>query len=291
MTDLEERLRAELRHHAERAPGAAPLAEQIIAAARTQPRPLGRRGWPTWSMPLLAAGAVAAIVTGVFVGVAQIKHSADPGVPGIGTHAPTLTNPAPTPLTSTAAPSPSTSVPVVPPPNRSTPPNTSHSPTSTELAGVQLLDVTFASEDHGVALASADCVSGPGTCTALLRTTDGTTWQSMPGARFNVPGVNGCADPCVTHLRYATDDIGYAFGPSAFYVTTDGGRDWARQPGGATELETLNGYVLRVRTDGASCPACGLLQRSSVRGTSFIARDAPTQRVINRLWTRVKTGR
>lgn len=76
----------------------------------------------------------------------------------------------------------------------------------------------------------------------------------MPGAQFNVDGVNGCADPCVDHIRFATAQIGYAFGPSAFFMTTDGGDTWHRQPGGAIQLETLDDNVIRVTGTGSGCP-------------------------------------
>ena len=63
----------------------------------------------------------------------------------------------------------------------------------------------------------------------------------MPGTEFNVPGeTGGCATRCVQHIRFATDQIGYAFGPHALLMTTDGGLDWTPQSGGADALETLN---------------------------------------------------
>jgi hypothetical protein len=63
-----------------------------------------------------------------------------------------------------------------------------------------------------------------------------------------------CADVCVSHVRFATDQTGYVFGPSALFVTTDGGAHWIRQAGGASALETLDGNVIRVTSTGSGCP-------------------------------------
>ena len=65
----------------------------------------------------------------------------------------------------------------------------------------------------------------------MFRTTNGKTWTSMPGAAFNVPGVESCADPCVEHIRFANDKVGYAYSSSALFMTLDGGADWVQQPG------------------------------------------------------------
>jgi photosystem II stability/assembly factor-like uncharacterized protein len=108
----------------------------------------------------------------------------------------------------------------------------------------------------------------------LLRTTDGTSWHGMSGAAFNVDGVRNCADPCVTGLRFATDRIGYAYGPQALYMTTDGGAHWRRQPGGALALETLNGDVIRVDAGSPSgCPGpCNLEVATAAIGSGHWAR-------------------
>jgi photosystem II stability/assembly factor-like uncharacterized protein len=138
-----------------------------------------------------------------------------------------------------------------------------------KLRGVRVLDLSFAGADDGWALASADCVRGAGRCTALLRTTDGSSWRSMPGAAFNVSGVKGCAYPCVAHLRFADDRVGYAYGSSAFLMTIDGGATWQRQPGGAEFLETLDGNVVRVVSDGSGCPGpCNVGVQTAPIGSS-----------------------
>jgi photosystem II stability/assembly factor-like uncharacterized protein len=243
--ELGRELRASLARHAADAPGGELLAERILAeAGRTDAgrtpappsrdpsgdpsrRPSRRRGRPTWTLPLVAADAVAGLVTAA-VGLARVhphRDSAPP--PGVSGSAPVR----PTPTPRATSPSPATS------------PSAVH---RVDLRGVRVRDLTFVGPDDGWALGSADCMSGPGRCTALLRTTDGRSWPGMRGAAFNVPGVDHCADPCVSGLRFADDRIGYAFGPSALFMTSDGGAHWTRQPGlGASALETLDGNVLR----------------------------------------------
>ena len=84
-----------------------------------------------------------------------------------------------------------------------------------------------------------------------------------------MPGVKACRAPCVQHVRFATDRIGYAFGPAAFFITTDGGRDWQRQTGGALAVETLDGNVVRLRSSGSGCPGpCGLSIQTAIVGST-----------------------
>ncbi|HET6876522.1 MAG TPA: hypothetical protein VFH38_03240 [Jatrophihabitans sp.] len=257
---LEAALRATLTEHARHAPAADVLAERILAAVDAPPpardlygRPPARpRAWRSWATPLVAAASVAA-VAGAVVGVAHltagtprpvaappppqsspVQHSGDRVFSTLG-HPHARSRSRPSPRSSYASPPPSASV-------------------AAGLRGVRVLDLTFTGTDDGWALASADCLYRTGRCTAVLRTRDGTHWSGMPGAAFNVPGVQHCAAPCVTHLRFADDRVGYAFGPSTMFMTTDGGRSWQRQPGGALALETLDGNVIRVVAKGTGCP-------------------------------------
>lgn len=246
MTDkfdpLTEGLRESLARHAADAPRGDYLAERIIATAeQTGPTAHRPRGWRTWTLPLIAAGAVAGVVAAV-VGIENFHPSAGPVQPGTHgrTQAPTVDQTTPLPTTTPTVAS-TTTVATTPP-----------APAG-QLTNVQVADLTFA-DNMGWALGSADCVNGPGRCTAMWRTSDGRNWTSMPGAAFNVPGVNGCADPCVEHIRFANDQVGYAFGQSALFLTSDGGASWQRQPGGALQLETLDGNVIRVTSSHSGCP-------------------------------------
>jgi photosystem II stability/assembly factor-like uncharacterized protein len=111
------------------------------------------------------------------------------------------------------------------------------------LRDVRIRDLTFAGTDDGWALATADCPHRPGRCTAVLRTHDGTRWRLLRWVSFDL------------QIRFANDRVGYAFGPSGFFMTTTGGRTWQRQPGGGIALETLDGNVVRVVAHGSGCPA------------------------------------
>lgn len=256
---VEASLRETLIEHARHAPATDEVARRIVAAIERPPahptQPAPPRGLRTWGLPLVAAAGVAVVVTAV-VGLSALRPQADRAPAGTDTSTSTVTPSAePYPTTQPSSPYRSSI------PHRSqTSIRTSRGATkvtpavdTSTLHGVRVLDLTFVGANEGWALASANCVYAPGTCTALLRTTDGTTWHSMPGASFNVAGVGSCADPCVQHLRFADDRIGYAFGPDALFMTRDGGTSWARQPGGADALETLAGNVIRV-VDPHNCP-------------------------------------
>jgi photosystem II stability/assembly factor-like uncharacterized protein len=92
----------------------------------------------------------------------------------------------------------------------------------------------------------------------------------MPGAAFNVPGVENCSSPCVEHIRFANDKVGYAFSADTLFMTLDGGTNWVQQPGlGANALETLNGNVIRVVSSGTGCPGpCNVRVETSAIGSA-----------------------
>lgn len=252
-------LRSSLARHADEAPSGGLLAERIIHSAPATAPGRGRRFWEwrTWALPLVAAGAVGAVVAAVSAieNYHPTAHQARPAATGTHTLSPALPTPAPP---------------------TSTPANHVVAPVGqTSLHGVRVLDLTFAGDDRGWALASADCVSGPGRCTALLRTTDGRTWRDVAGGAFNVPGVKNCAAPCVRHLRFANDQVGYAYGPDAFFMTTDGGRSWSPEDGGAILLESLDNNVVRVTSSGTGCPGpCDIrVQTAALGARNWAAAD------------------
>lgn len=265
MNDFESRLRASLRRHAQDAPDGDRLAERILrdTSAGTAPS-RRRREWRTWTFPLAAAGAVAAIA-GALVGVNQVHHhSATPAGP-MSTAPSVLASPVPT-----NAPSSLPTLTTTAPPSQPTLPPT--------LRGVRVLDATFVGPDDGWLLASADCLNGkPGKCTAMLRTTDGgRRWTSMPNPGVNVPGVKGCANPCVDHIRFATAKAGYAYGDGyygsgAFLITTDGGKSWQpQQQADVVALETLDNNVIRVTTTQPGCgpPGCTYQVQTAAIGST-----------------------
>ena len=264
-----EALRDSLARHATEAPRGDLLAERIIAD--TQRETAARRGfrsWPTWTLPLITAGAVAAVVAAV-VGIENFRPSAS-GPVQPGSQVPSVVQTTPAPVS-----------PTTPQPSTQTTDGTSRTasvPPPSGLTNVQVTDLTFYGDNLGWALGSADCVNGPGRCTAVLRTTDGQHWTGMPGADFNVVDAQGqCADPCVEHIRFATPEIGYAFGASAFFMTHDGGQSWQRQDGGAVALETLDDNVIRVTGSASGCPGPCItgVETSGIGSTAWTASDFP----------------
>jgi len=120
-------------------------------------------------------------------------------------------------------------------------------------------------------LGSARCLTGPGICGAIVRTTDG-------GSSFaGIPSPPVSAND-VTQLRYANALDGYAFDPE-LWATTNGGTSWARiaAPGAVTELAAADGeaYALACATASSSCQSMELL-RSSVGSLSWRPVSTPT---------------
>jgi photosystem II stability/assembly factor-like uncharacterized protein len=115
--------------------------------------------------------------------------------------------------------------------------------------------MTFVSDVNGYALGTVKCHSGR--CVSVLRTADGGAhWAQVtaptvhPGGRFNV-----CLShqPCVSQIRFATPEVGYAFDPSLF-LTTDGGSRWRQLRGlSVTSLETADNTAIRVASKGQGC--------------------------------------
>lgn len=259
MNDIENRLRATLAEQAKQAPPGAALAERILAEVDSPARVLRpRHGWRTWTMPLLAAAAVAAIVATV-VGIQNDRHTAAPVAPAVShgvTASPTVDSsptPAPTP---TSMPAPAT-VPA--------------DPNSIGLDHFQAIDITFVGSKDGWALGNSDCLNDSAkTCAAMVFTTDGgTSWHSMKQPPGDV-AATGCGALCFERIRFATDRIGYAFGPTSFAMTKDGGATWQRESGGAEALETLDGNVIRlVAKSSSGCPGpCDVSVETAMIGSS-----------------------
>jgi photosystem II stability/assembly factor-like uncharacterized protein len=162
------------------------------------------------------------------------------------------------PITS-VVPLPTSAPTTVPDPTRTTAP----APHAAGLSHFTVVDLTFVSLDDGWAIGTAECLSESASpsvppCIGMVHTTDGgRTWGSLLNPPANIPNGGACSDPCIQHIRFANEQIGYAYGPSAFFMTTDGGKGWQREPGGADALETLDGNVIRVAArHGCSPPGC-----------------------------------
>jgi photosystem II stability/assembly factor-like uncharacterized protein len=245
--EFESELRATLTNCAGRAPSGELLAERIIqealAGPSKPPREFHRSRWRNWTLPLIAAGSVAAIV-GSLVGVSRIHNIAAPVHPATTGSSPS----APAYSSAVVVPQPGPSRSGSPQP--STPATSPPANNPTGLSRFRVLDLSFVSSDDAWALGTAACLRDPAQlCTALAHAPDGMRWAAVIGSHstpFNVAGVNGCAAPCVQHIRFATDQVGYAYGPDALFMTTNGGTSWTHPPGGADALETLAGNVIRV---------------------------------------------
>jgi hypothetical protein len=133
------------------------------------------------------------------------------------------------------------------------------------LPGFQVLSMSFVSDQDGFALGTLSC--GTSRCSALLASTDGgASWTQLAApttaaptlAAEAGPGVSCPAgQPCSAQVRFATQQIGYAYDPS-LVMTTDGGAHWRLQSAPpVTSLEAADGTVARVATPaeppGASC--------------------------------------
>lgn len=243
--DIERELRASLAEHARQAPDGARLAERIIAET-DRPRAVRepRSRWRGWTLPAIAAAAVAAVV-GAVVGVGQLHR---PEAHTARQTTPTVTSPAPVTTHESHQP-----------PVSSTPPSVATSTGST-LSPIphafRVADLTFVGADEGWALGSGQCLDGsPGRCVSIIHTVDGgQSWANVQTPPADVGKGASCpsAKPCISHLRFADDQVGYAYGPTSLFMTTDGGQHWASQSGGADALETLSGNVIRI-TDNCGC--------------------------------------
>lgn len=250
----------------ERMIGAALAGPASPAPQPTRPRD---RGWQAWILPAAAAVLVALLASSVLIG-GKLLHSS-PDQPG--------TSASPLPSGSSSAPSsaPSSS----PAPSASTAP--SGTPTAVPVgpaggpvpAGFRAADLTWISTTDGWALGTAPCGQPP--CTSIVRTTDGgKSWVGIPAPVAGLFGADGCASNCLTSLRFANPLVGYAFGPSALYLTTDGGQNWRQQAGPAYALEIGDGTVLRVTNSSGPAADCAInagcpfkIQRAVIGATSW----------------------
>jgi len=153
--------------------------------------------------------------------------------------------------------------------------------------------LSFVGVDDGWALASAGCLGGPGVCTAIYNTTNGTTWHRLPDAPFNVGGAGGdigceASSPCVDGIRFANATDGYVFGNAALYMTTDGGDTWARQSGfGADSLEIGGGMVTRISIDNVPHP---VVEQAPVGSTTWTPIRLPGGTPITQIGGGVSVG-
>jgi photosystem II stability/assembly factor-like uncharacterized protein len=262
--DMENSLRSLLAERAQQAPTGDLLADQIIARAGSDTvRSLRTHRRRAWTLPLLTAAAVAAVVAGT-VAVSSLHPSTSKG------------RPAALPSQSTISQAPVSSPTSTPPVTTFNNPSdlattANSSATAIGLENFSVGDLTFVGNDIW-ALGTATCLtSGQGVCTAFVHSSDGTHWTTVASTPFNVPGdtgTNDCAVRCVSHIRFASEKVGYVYGPSSLLMTLDGGQSWQPQSGGAVALETLSGNVIRVEESTGCPPGCTFTVQTAKVGST-----------------------
>jgi hypothetical protein len=261
--DFDQRVRDMMRTRATHAPDDYPVVQHVLHEVQARPAaPAGERrsSWRSWLVPLVAAGAVAAVAATV-VGVetfrpsAQHHHLPGAGIPGTQLSPPvpsTQPTPTPTGTASTARPASGAEA----------------------LKGYHILDLSYVG-DTAWALARTACAAPAPCASVVARSDNGGAWRLVFGPTLQWT-TSGCTNPdCVAdHIRFATPDIGYVFGSSSLYLTTDGGRSWTQQPGGALALETLDGNVIRTQT--ACLPGCPVtVQTAPIGSDTWALRTLP----------------
>jgi photosystem II stability/assembly factor-like uncharacterized protein len=300
-TDTATQLREALAAEARTVTAGPAFTERVIGAARalpaTVPTPFpgpfsaddgstaGQRGWRGWILPVAAAAVVVALLAAVLVGSSLLRPDHQPPTAQLSQPpSPSISAPAPsTTSTPSGTGKPSgTGTSSVPTPS-ATPPASSGAPSTPAQGGLpdggpvpsgfRAVDLTWVSNDMGFALGTAPCNTAP--CTSIVRTVDGgKSWVGLPAPKAMLSQTDTCTGNCdqVTHLRFANPEVGYAFSPNALFLTTDGGRHWAKQPGAsAYSLEIVEGMVLRVGGQAPYCaPGCDFkVQRAPIGGTDW----------------------
>jgi len=136
-------------------------------------------------------------------------------------------------------------------------------PAASALTGSYLVDLTWLSSERGWALAAAPCSSG--LCPRVAATRNGgRSWTALSAPS----GLSGNWQAEISSIRFATDKVGYLFGP-ALYLTRDGGHSWQRVRSRPVEaLEPAAGSVIRVVYDHGGCPGpCNRTVQEAVPGS------------------------
>lgn len=190
------------------------------------------------------------------------------------------------PLAHSVARAGSSAATVITTPSASSPSTSARRRITTAASGAPefaVVDVSFVGA-QGWALGSTACGAGSRRCAALAHSSDGgRAWTRLPAPPAHIfdPAYpndiddSDCASPCVGRVQFATDTVGYLFdgsditdGTRALFMTTDGGRSWHRQSGGADAIVASEGSVFRVTDSGGCPPSCRYYLNSSTVATS-----------------------
>ncbi|MCW2522645.1 MAG: hypothetical protein JWO63_980 [Frankiales bacterium] len=274
-------LRAGLIAEAASARVSSDLAERVIAQAESPQSAVGPNGagggldrgsraWRSWLLPLAAAVVIAILIGSAVTAVRLVSGGGDNSGGQPAPLSPQPTQSAPTPAPSSDGPAQSSTAPT--PSSAATGGPTSSvtaaGPSGPVPAGFRATDVTWISLEDGWALGTAPCATAP--CTSIVRTSDGgKSWVGIPAPKAYLYSVESCPSQtaaCVTSLRFANAEVGYAFGQNSLFMTVDAGRTWQRQTGGALSLEVADGTALRLSTK--CLPGCPLTVASAPVGSS-----------------------
>ena len=236
----------------------------------------------TW-VPYLAGAAAAAVVVGA-MGWNAVDRGND-AAPASASSTRVLPQTATPTVTSSARTLPST------PPPVPSPSTTTSGPLPAPLT-FSVVSLTNGGDGHLRALGAATCAGGK-PCTSVVGSDDdGRTWTAR--ATFETETAKGMArrtpdrDNQLTGLRFATPDIGYAFGSKAFR-SVDGGRRFTPFDVGGRpvlSLEVGGGTVWMVTASkcqhgqGAGVHGCSDLEvwsapTTATRATRVVALDTP----------------
>ena len=208
---------------------------------------------------LIVTGAVALLALGAATFTVLTSGSSTPPAP-----------PSQLALGSPGAPAPT--------PASSSTPRSTASPAAPVPVGFVGTDLSFVSATTGWALGTAPCTAP--TCTSLLATSDGgKTWTGRPAPVAALVGEPACTDQrsCISSLRFADSQHGYAFG-GALITTNDGGATWTRQDSPFVDaLEATGTTVLRVVHTSDGCPpGCTYtVQRAAVGSATWTTLNTP----------------
>lgn len=148
--------------------------------------------------------------------------------------------------------------------------------------GFTVTDLTWVSDTQGWALGTAPCTVAP--CTSVAHTDNGgLTWAGLPAPKAYLETQQppmGCSPtvPCIHGIRFANAEVGYTFGTTSLWLTTDGGHIWTEKANDSTDdLEIGNGVVVRTTPGACAPPGCHYeVQTTTVGSTTWHPLPAST---------------
>ncbi len=256
--DLERRLRSTLRGtHLSIEPDADALQRIHVGARRRQQRRVAASAGAAMAVVGLAAGAIVLTPGAHNSPEHRTLVSPNPSVRQIApeTSPATTSPPVESPSASqSASPTPSFTVSTAP-----TTPAGQQPP-----AGFVPMSVTATTMNGNTYLVLGHAPCAAGTCTALVKTTDGGktfTTVGAPPAQLvpDAPGNNDVfGQNTISDIRFVDANNGWAFG-GALWQTTDGGKTWARAaiPGSVQQLAVASGRAWAIVFTDASATGAG----------------------------------